>query len=111
METAQKVAGSEDGAGEVDALADSEKVELAKAVADSRESASEYDLTRLANTVEGYAPKPNYIVKSALNMELIWCPPGSFIMGEIKWFCHSNQRILSWKIRGNARRIPKNHGH
>ena len=79
--TAQKVAGSQDGAGEVDALAESEKVQLAKAVADSQESVSEYDLTRLANTVEGYAPKPNYIVKSALNMELIWCPPGSFIMG------------------------------
>ena len=81
VETAQKVAGSANGAGEVDALADSEKADLAKAVADSQESASEYDLTRLANTVEGYAPKPNYIVKSALNMELIWCPPGSFIMG------------------------------
>ena len=81
VETAQKVAGSEDGAGEVNALAESEKAELAKAVTDSLESASEYDLTRLANTVDGYAPKPNYIVKSALNMELIWCPPGSFIMG------------------------------
>ena len=82
VETAQKVEGSQDGAGEVDALAESEKAELAKAVADSQESASEYDLTRLANTVEGYAPKPNYIVKSALNMELIWCPPGSFIRGD-----------------------------
>jgi len=81
VETAQKVAGSQDGAGEVNALPESEKAQLAKAVADSQESASEYDLTRLANTVEGYAPKPNYIVKSALNMELIWCPPGSFIMG------------------------------
>ena len=81
VETAQKVAGSQDGASEVDALPESEKVDLAKAVADSQESASEYDLTRLANTVEGFAPKPNYIVKSALDMELIWCPPGSFIMG------------------------------
>ena len=79
--TAQKVAGSEDGAGEVDALAESEKVQLAKAVADSQESASEYDLTRLANTIDGYAPKPNYIIKSALNMELIWCPPGGFVRG------------------------------
>ena len=43
VETAQKVAGSEDGAGEVNALAESEKAELAKAVADSQESASEYD--------------------------------------------------------------------
>ena len=81
VETAQKVAGFQDGAGELNALAESEKAELAKAVADSQESASEYDLTRLSNTVEGYAPKPNYIVKSALNMELIWCPPGSFYMG------------------------------
>ena len=80
VETAQKVAGSANGAGEVDALADSEKADLVKAVADSQESASEYDLTRLANTVDGIAPKPNYIVK--INMELIWCPPGSFIMGE-----------------------------
>ena len=82
VETAQKVSGSDEGAGEVDALPESGKAQLAKAVADSQESASEYDLTRLANTVEGFAPKPNYIVKSALNMELIWCPPGSFIRGD-----------------------------
>jgi formylglycine-generating enzyme required for sulfatase activity len=81
VETAQKVTGTEGGSGEIDALEESEKAELAKAVADSQESASDYDLTRLSNTVEGFAPKPNYIVKSALNMELIWCPPGSFIMG------------------------------
>ena len=92
VETAQKVAGSEDGAGELNALPESEKMELAKAVADSQESASEYDLTRLANTVEGYAPKPNYIVKSALNMELIWCPPGSFIMGPGSLSGNFNQR-------------------
>ena len=85
VETAEKLAGSQDGAGEVDALAESEKAELVKAVADSQESASEYDLTRLANTVDGFALKPNYIVKSALNMELIWCPPGSFIMGPGIW--------------------------
>ena len=90
METAQKVTGSEDGAGEVDALADSEKVELAKAVADSQEPASEYDLTRLSNTVDGYAPKPNYIVKSALNMELIWCPPEQY------------DRLEYWSGRGGA---------
>ena len=64
VETTQKVAGSEDGAGRIEYLAGIEKAELAKAVADSQESASEYDLTRLANTVDGFAPKPNYIVKS-----------------------------------------------
>ena len=81
VNTAQKIAGAQDGAGKVNALPESEKAELTKAVNDSQESASKYDLTRLANTVDGYAPKQNYIVKSALNMELIWCPPGSFIMG------------------------------
>ena len=48
-----KVSGSEDGAGELNALPESEKMELTKAVADSQESLG-YDLTRLANTVEGY---------------------------------------------------------
>jgi len=92
VETAKKVAGSQDGAGEVNALPEPEKAQLAKAVADSQESASEYDLTRLANTVDGFAPKPNYIVKSALNMELIWCPPGSFIMGPCNNRNESNNR-------------------
>ena len=82
VETAQRVIGSEGGAIDVTALPETKKIELANAVADSNKIASKYDLTRLANTVEGYATKPNYIVKSALNMEMIWCPPGSFIMGE-----------------------------
>ena len=56
VETAQKVAGSSDGAGKIDALPESEKAQLAEAVADSQESASEYDLTRLANTVMGTHP-------------------------------------------------------
>ena len=73
---------AEGGASDVTALPDDKKNELANAVAESKKVASKYDLTRLANTVEGYATKPNYIVKSALNMELIWCKPGSFIMGE-----------------------------
>ena len=81
VETAQKVVGGEGGVSDVDALPDDTKNELANAVADSNKVASKYDLSRLASTVDGYASKPNYIVKSALNMELIWCPPGGFIMG------------------------------
>jgi formylglycine-generating enzyme required for sulfatase activity len=82
VETAQKVVGAEGGVSDVSALPETKKIELANAVAESKKVASKYDLTRLANTVEGYATKPNYIVKSALDMELIWCKPGSFIMGE-----------------------------
>jgi formylglycine-generating enzyme required for sulfatase activity len=82
VETAQKVVGSEGGAIDVDALPDDKKNELANAVAESTEVASQYDLKRLADLVDGYAIDSNYIVKSALNMELIGCEPGSFIMGE-----------------------------
>ncbi len=52
-----------------------------QAVEQTKQASASIDLNRLANTVDGYEPKPNYIVKSALGMELIWCPPGSFIMG------------------------------
>ena len=82
VETSQKLVGSQDGASEVNALSESEQVELLAAVTQSQDSVLEFDLTRLANTVDGYAPKPNYIVKSALNMELIWCPPGSYRRGD-----------------------------
>lgn len=82
--TAQKVAGSDEGAGEVNALPESEREELITAVADTKKASSEYDLARLANTVDGFAPKPNFIVNSALRMELIWCSPGSFVMGNSK---------------------------
>jgi len=58
-----------------------EQAEVKLAVEQAKSSSASIDLNRLANTVDGYEPKPNYIVKSALDMELIWCPPGSFIMG------------------------------
>ena len=59
----------------------SEQAEVKQAVERTKQASADIDLNRLANTVDGYEPKPNYIVKSALGMELIWCPPGSFIMG------------------------------
>jgi len=52
-----------------------------QAVEQTKKASADIDLNRLANTVDGYEPKPNYFIKSALDMELIWCPPGSFIMG------------------------------
>ena len=58
-----------------------EQAEVKQAVEQAKVASASIDLNRLADTVDGYAPKPNYIVKSALGMELIWCPPGSFIMG------------------------------
>jgi len=51
-------------------------------VEQSKQASASIDLNRLANTVDGYKPKPNYIVKSALNMELVWCPPGGYVRGD-----------------------------
>ena len=59
----------------------SEQAEVKQAVEQAKVASDSIDLNRLADTVEGYEPKPNYFVKSALNMELIWCPPGGFVMG------------------------------
>ena len=81
VETGQEIVGSELGASDIDSLPDTKKIKLTNAVLESIKVAVNYDLPRLANTVEGYTTKPNYIVKSALNMELIWCPPGSFTRG------------------------------
>ena len=80
--TTQEIVGTEEGVSDVKTLPETKKNELASAVADSKKVASQYDLTRLSNIVDGYGYKPNYIAKSALGMELIWCPPGSFIRGE-----------------------------
>jgi len=63
----------------------SEQAEVKQAVEQVKGASASIDLNRLANTVDGYDPKPNYIVKSALGMELIWCPPGAFIMGPGPW--------------------------
>ena len=88
----------------------SEQAEVKQAVEQAKGASASIDLNRLANTMDGYSPKPNYIVKSALDMELIWCPPGSFIMGpggaDNEDSAHSvvlTQRILSWE----SMRLPK----
>jgi sulfatase modifying factor 1 len=60
----------------------SEQAEVKQAVEQAKGASASIDLNRLADTVDGYEPKPNYIVKSALNMELIWCPPGGYVRGE-----------------------------
>jgi sulfatase modifying factor 1 len=60
----------------------SEQSEVKQAVERTKQASESIDLNRLANTVDGYKPKPNYFVKSALDMELTWCPPGGYVRGE-----------------------------
>lgn len=82
VETSEQIIGTQRGANEVNIIPDAKKNELANSVTEINKVAANYDMKRLANIVDGYASKPNYTVKSALNMELVWCPPGGFIMGD-----------------------------
>ena len=81
VETAKKAGTVKGRSTRLDDMSASEQAEVNQAVEQTKQASADIDLNRLANTVDGYEPKPNYIVKPALGMELIWCPPGSFIMG------------------------------
>jgi formylglycine-generating enzyme required for sulfatase activity len=81
VETAKKAGAVKGRSAKLEDMSASEQAEVKHAVKQTKQASAEIDLNRLADTVDGYAFKPNYIVKSALDMELIWCSPGSFIMG------------------------------
>jgi len=81
VETAKKAGTVKGRSTRLDDMSASEQAEVKQAVEQTKKASASIDLNRLADTVDGYEKKPNYIVKSALGMELIWCPPGSFIMG------------------------------
>ena len=81
VETAKKAGTRKGVPAKLEYMSTSDQAEVTEAVEQAKDASASIDLNRLANTVDGYSPKPNYIVKSALNMELIWCPPGGFIMG------------------------------
>ena len=81
VETAKKAGVGKGDSAKVEDMSAGELAEMKKTVEQTKKLSADIDLNRMANTVDGYTPKPNYIVKSALGMEMIWCPPGSFIMG------------------------------
>ena len=81
VETAKKAGTRKGMPAKLEDMSTIERAELKQAVEQAKGASASIDLNRLANTVDGYEKKPNYIVKSALNMELIWCPPGGFVMG------------------------------
>jgi formylglycine-generating enzyme required for sulfatase activity len=84
VETAKKADAVKGVPAELEDMSASEQAEVEQAVEQVKGAAASIDLNRLANTVDGYAPKPNHIVKSALGMELIWCPPGGYVRGPSK---------------------------
>jgi len=81
VETAKKAGTLKGVPAKLEDMSASEQAKVKQAVEQAKQATAEIDLNRLATTVDGYASKPNYIVKSALDMELIWCPPGGFVMG------------------------------
>jgi formylglycine-generating enzyme required for sulfatase activity len=81
VETAKKAGARKGVPAKFEDMSASEQSEVKQAVEQAKVASASIDLNRLADTVNGYAAKPNDIVKSALNMELIWCPPGGFVMG------------------------------
>jgi len=82
VETAKKAGARKGVPAKLEDMSAAEQAEVKQAVEQVKGASASIDLNRLADTVDGYAPKPNYIVKSALGMELIWCPPGGYVRGE-----------------------------
>ena len=82
VEKEKKATAKKGGAANLADMSDAEQAEVRQTVEQTKQASTHIDLNRLANTVDGYARKPNYVVKSALNMELIWCPPWSFRRGD-----------------------------
>jgi sulfatase modifying factor 1 len=82
VETAKKAGAIKGRSAKLEDMSASEQAEVKHAVEQTKQASAEIDLNRLADTVDGYAPKPNHIVKSALGMELIWCPPGGYVRGD-----------------------------
>jgi formylglycine-generating enzyme required for sulfatase activity len=82
VETAKKAGAVKGVPAKLEDMSASEQADVKQAVEQTKQASAEIDLNRLATTVDGYASKPNYIVKSALGMELIWCPPGGYVRGE-----------------------------
>jgi formylglycine-generating enzyme required for sulfatase activity len=82
VETSKKAGTRKGVPAKLEDMSASEQAKVKQAVEQAKGASASIDLNRLANTVDGYEPKPNYIVKSALDMELIWCPPGGYVRGE-----------------------------
>ena len=92
VETAKKAVTRKGVPAKLEDMSASEQAEVRQALEQAKGASASIDLNRLANTVDGYAPKPNYIVRSALDMELIWCPPGGYVRG---WGDEAHQVILT----------------
>jgi formylglycine-generating enzyme required for sulfatase activity len=81
VETAKKAVTRKGVPTKLKEMSKSEQTEVKQAVEQAKSSSASIDLKRLANAVHGYSQKNTYFTTS-IELELIWCPPGSFIMGD-----------------------------
>ena len=83
VETTKKAGAVKGGSAKLEDMSASEQVEVKQAVEQTKQASASLDLKRLANTVNGYSQKPSITIKS-IGLQMIWCKPGSFVMGPDK---------------------------
>jgi len=62
VETEMKLTAKKGGAAKLADMSDAEQTEVRQIVEQTKQATADIALNRLANTVDGYASKPNYIV-------------------------------------------------
>ena len=62
-------------------LPKSEKVKIQRSIKLAQKNSVGIDLNQLAKIAAGFSRKSEISIKSAGNLEMIWCPPGGFSMG------------------------------
>ena len=82
VETEMKLTAKKGGAAKLADMSDAEQTEVRQIVEQTKQATADIALNRFANTVDGYASKPNYIVIQPL----IW-----------NWF-GVRRGLLSWDL-------------
>jgi len=82
VETEMKLTAKKGGAAKIADMSDAEQTEVRQIVEQTKQATADIALNRFANTVDGYASKPNYIVIQPL----IW-----------NWF-GVRRGLLSWDL-------------
>ena len=83
VEAAKKAGAVKGVPAKVEDMSASEQVEVKQAVEQAKQASALFDLKRLSNTVDGYSQNPTITIKS-IGLQMIWCKPGSFVMGPDK---------------------------
>ena len=94
VETAKKAGTRKGVPAMLEDMSTSEQAKVKQAVEQVKGASASIDLKRLANAAHGYSQNNTYFAKS-VEMELIWCPPGSFVMGNNREDSPAHSVVLS----------------